>query len=283
MLPPLACTVRDCGLLLERHNRTYRCARGHAYDIARAGYVNLLQPQDRRSASPGDSKSAIEARARLLAAGVGRTIIDRLAERASNLLAEAERAVVVDLGAGSGAMLNALAELGPIVGMGVDISTAAAEHAARHFPTLTWAVANADRGVPAIDVSVDLVLSLHGRRNVADCARALTRGGHLLVAVPAADDLKELRQRVLGEAVTRDRADRLIAEHQPFFTLQDRSVVRELHTLDAAAIGDLLQGTYRGARAREADRARALDSLEVTLSSELLLLEKSADFADHAD
>ena len=42
---PLACTVRDCGLPLEKREREYVCEYGHTFDIARSGYVNLLQPQ----------------------------------------------------------------------------------------------------------------------------------------------------------------------------------------------------------------------------------------------
>ena len=82
MAPPLACTVRECGLFLERQGRTFACVRGHSYDVARAGYVTLLQPQDRKSREAGDRREAIEARARLLAAGVGRTVLERVVEHA---------------------------------------------------------------------------------------------------------------------------------------------------------------------------------------------------------
>src|SRR4051812_46772176 len=69
--PPLACSVRDCGLPLSRQLRTWTCGRGHSFDLARAGYVNLLQPQDRRSAYAGDQADAVAARARLLDNGIG--------------------------------------------------------------------------------------------------------------------------------------------------------------------------------------------------------------------
>ena len=73
--PPLACTVRECGLLLERRGRTWQCARRHSYDVARSGYVNLLQPQDRKSLNAGDTAGAVEARARLIASGIVRSIL----------------------------------------------------------------------------------------------------------------------------------------------------------------------------------------------------------------
>ena len=64
-----------------RRDRTLVCPAGHSYDVARSGYVNLLQPQDRRSAAAGDSRVAIDARESLLAIGVGRTLIDGLTTR----------------------------------------------------------------------------------------------------------------------------------------------------------------------------------------------------------
>jgi 23S rRNA (guanine745-N1)-methyltransferase len=236
--------------------------------VARSGYVNLLQPQDRRSPAAGDAKAAIEARARLLAAGVGRTIVEAFAQRAASLDAPSD-GVIVDLGSGSGDALAAVVSqhVPQRAGVGVDLSTAAAEHAAKRFPMFTWVVANADRRLPLLDQSTAIVLSLHARRNPSECARVLMPNGYLLIAAPAHDDLAELREVIQGEAVERDRADRLVAEHQPFFTLQDRATVREQHHLERDALLDLLRGTYRGERTSAATRVGALTSLDVTLAS----------------
>lgn len=268
--PVLACSVRGCGLPLERRDPSLVCPAGHTFDIARSGYVNLLQPQDRRSPDPGDSRESVEARARLLEAGVGRLIIDALVARAAALEPPAD-AVVVDLGAGSGEVLAALDRLRDVTAIGIDLSTAAADRAARHFPTLTWVVANADRRLPVVDAAAAIVLSLNGRRNPAECRRVLAPGGHLLVAVPAPDDLVELREAVMGDAPARDRAAALLAEHEPFFTLIERGAARERHRLERDQLVDLLRGTYRGSRTSAAGRIAALDVLEVTLASEFFL------------
>ena len=213
----VACTVRGCGLPLDRGERTWTCRAGHAYDVSRSGYVNLLQPQDRRSPTAGDSKEAVEARSRLLASGIGRTILDAWVEMALGLdLAPGN--LVVELGAGAGDGLGQLAARTEIGGVGIDLSTAAASQAARRFPRLTWVVANADRRVPIVDRSASLVLSLHARRNPAECARILA-AGHLLVAIPAADDMIELRGAVMGDGVLRDRVEGVVAEHSSLFDL----------------------------------------------------------------
>lgn len=271
--PALACTVRGCGLPLERHDALVTCPGGHAFDVARSGYINLLQPQDRRSPAAGDSREAVGARARLLAAGIGRTVLDAFVYRAVSLDL-APGATVVDIGSGTGDALADNARQRPISGVGIDLSTAAAEHAARRFPHLTWAVANADRRLPLADGGVALILSLHARRNAPECARVLAPGGYLLVATPAHDDLVELRESVMGERRHRDRADALLADHEPFFALMDQSTVRERRPLERDALLDLLRSTYRGGRSSEATRVAALQQLDVTLASDFFLFQR---------
>jgi 23S rRNA (guanine745-N1)-methyltransferase len=267
--PPLACTVRDCGLLLERKDRAYACARRHAYDLSKSGYLNLLQPTDRRSPAAGDARDAIVARARLLAQGVGASILTDIATRVASV-ANAH-SVVADLGSGAGELLGTVYDRAAVAGIGLDLSAAAAEHAARRYPHLTWVVANVDRGIPLLDRSADVVVSLNGRRNVADCARVLAGDGRLIVGLPAPDDLIELREHMQGEATERDRADALIAEHEPLFDVLERSTVRERHSINADGLRDLLRGTYRGARASGADRLASLRPLDVTVASDVVV------------
>ena len=112
---------------------------------------------------------------------------------------------------------------------------------------------------------MDVVVSLHARRNPPEVARVLHETGHLLVAVPAADDLIELRELVQGQRVERDRGEVVLAEHDTLFELVERSVVREMQDLDRDALLSVLTGTYRGVRRGVADRVAALTRMTVTL------------------
>ncbi len=171
----------------------------------------------------------------------------------------------------SDAEIAGAAALRPIEGAGIDLSAPAAGHAARRFPDLTWIVANADRRLPLIDRSVNLVWSLHARRHPVECARVLAPGGFLLIAVPAQDDLIELRAMVQGEAIERERADVVVEEHASRFRLVERSALSRQATLEPETLRDMLRVTYRGERTRTADRVATLAAMDVTLSSELLL------------
>ena len=181
--------------------------------------------------------------------------------------------VVVDVGAGTGDALDRLAARRRITGIGIDLAAAATDHAARRFPELTWIVANADRRLPLVDRSIDLVMSLHGRRNPAEAARILKPSGYLFAALPAADDLIELRSAVQGEAAPRERMRALVAEHVPYLSIVEQFELRERAHLDRAMLLDLLRATYRGARASESERVATLESLDVTIASTCVVMQ----------
>src|ERR1700690_3635454 len=101
----LLCTVRNCHLPLAREESRLICPRGHSFDVARSGYINLLQPQDRRSKQPGDTAKAVAARRRLHDLGVTAPLLRAIAE----ITAPHPDDVVLDAGCGDGFYLGTLA------------------------------------------------------------------------------------------------------------------------------------------------------------------------------
>src|SRR5437016_11459441 len=98
----LLCPVRDCHLALERSERRVLCPRGHSFDVARSGYINLLQPQERRSKHPGDTTAAVQARRRLHDRGVTQPLLHAIAK----IAAPSPSDVVLDAGCGDGYYLG---------------------------------------------------------------------------------------------------------------------------------------------------------------------------------
>ena len=276
MTAPLACPVRDCGLFLEPRGRRFVCARQHSYDVARSGYLNLLQPQDRRSPDAGDSPEVVRARAAILAAGVGSMQHRAVVDLAVRILASDALPVVVDLGSGTGDLLTSLCAARQTCAVGIELSVAAADYAAHLSKKPLWVVANADRRLPLLDGCVDLIVSVHGRRNPEECWRVLAPRGHVIVAVPAADDLIELREAVQGRRLERSRGVDLIAEHEPHFAVREQFSVRDRLPLQAATLRDILRATYRGGRTSASARIAALDTLDVTVASDIVLLQRQS-------
>ena len=269
----LRCPVRDCGSPLAREEeRAFRCARGHSFDIARSGYCNLLQPQDRKSKNPGDPREAVLARRRFLEAGHGDFLAAALLA-CFDSLGLPPRPAVLDVGCGEGFYLGNLAGEREIEGHGIDLSVPAVDLAARRWPDLSWFVVNADRTLPYPEACFDLALSLTARRNAPELRRVLKPQGKLLLTIPGEDDLIELREAVQGEGVRRDRVPSVVAELAEHFELEEHRPLRHRARLEPEALRDLLASTYRGARRSEQRRAEDLDGMDVTSSFDLLILK----------
>lgn len=251
----LLCTVRDCHQPLVRESRRLVCPRGHSFDAARSGYVNLLQPQQRRSKIPGDSPEAVLARRRLHDRGVTAPLLHAISET----LALSPGDTVLDAGCGDGFYLGTLARRTGFAAHGVDISTPAVDLAARRYPEYEWIVANADRFLPYSAASFSMVLSITARMNVSEFRRVLRDDGRLLVALPAADDLVEVR------GVGRDRATRTVEIFAPCFKLAESRRATTTADLDSAAMEDVLLSIYRPMR------SQPVEAMRVTLSLDLLL------------
>lgn len=267
----LRCTVRGCAGALGREGARLICPRGHAYDRARAGYWNLLQPHDRRSIRAGDRDDAVLARRRWLERGFADGLVAALGSLI-DAMALRPGAVAIDAGCGEGTLTSALCGSRALDACGVDLSTKAIRLASRLSPQGTWIVANADRGLPFVDGSVDLALSIFGRRPVAELHRVLRPEGALLVAFPAEDDLIELREAAQGEGIRRDRAGEAQGELSREFDLVSRSTWRHRARHDRQALLDALAMSYRGARGRERERLSGLAELDVTFSAAILWL-----------
>ncbi|MEO8657763.1 MAG: putative RNA methyltransferase [Bryobacteraceae bacterium] len=251
----LICTVRDCRLPLARQDRRMHCANGHSFDVASAGYVNLLQPQERRSKQPGDSAVAVAARRRLHDRGVSAPSLRAIAK----MIQASADDIVADAGCGDGFYLGSLAQETGFSAHGIDISVPAITAAARRYPACQWVVANADRFVPYADGSFSIVLSVTARMNGPEFARILRPDGRLLVAIPAPDDLIEVR------GTGRDRVASTIETFSGHFKLLEHKRVTSASDLDAEAIQDIRHSIYRPL-GREVDVVT-----QVTFSLDLLL------------
>jgi 23S rRNA (guanine745-N1)-methyltransferase len=256
----LLCPVRDCHLPLAREERRLVCPRGHSFDVARSGYINLLQPQDRRSKRPGDTRAAVLARRRLHDLGVTVPLLEAIAE----MIEPSPHDTVLDAGCGDGFYLGSLNRQWGFAAHGVDISIPAVDTAARRYPDCEWIVANADRFVPYADGSFSAILSITARMNAGEFRRVLRDSGRLLVALPAPDDLIELR------GAGRDRVARTIESFADHFKLAEQRRVTTTADLDAASVHDVLLSIYRPRR------SQPVEAMRVTFSLDLLLFRPAS-------
>lgn len=292
---PLKCPVRKCVQDLTATSGGLACDAGHSFDRAKEGYISLVQPQDRKSLKAGDSDDAVLARRRWIQRGGGFGLVEELtpwiqqcclgsphkpeefSEQSSEVaLSDKSQATnVVDLGCGEGSFGRLLCQPHNLDYCGIELSKRAIKLAARSWSEATWVLANADRPLPIKDQSVELVLSLFGRRPEAEIHRVLRPGGYAIVAVPGEEDLIELREHVQETGHRRRRSDAVIEQFE-IAGIHCTSKILWTHSveLEPAAIADAMAMTYRAVRRSQQQRLTNLSCTSVTLAADLMLLER---------
>lgn len=232
----LGCPLDD--LALDRLGDSWRCPKGHSYDVSRDGYVNLLPPGKASRRGSGDDVESIHARRRFLDAGHYGVLARRLAVLSAEL---AGAGVVVDVGCGEGYYTG---QLGGRDVVGVDLSRAGIRLAARRYRAVTFAIANAVT-LPILTESADVIVSAFAPVVADEFARICKPGAHALVAVPAAQHLAGLRARLYETPRPHDEAVPLISDDR-FALVHLEHVVGQMILSTAEAVRDLVTMTpYR--------------------------------------
>jgi len=174
--------------------RVLGCDEGHRFDRSRHDTVTLLPP--RAPHTMGDSRVMLDARNALLDTGLYRPIADAIV-RASAVVAGTDAGSplhIADLGCGTGYYAGALADQYPTgVFLLADRSPTAVRMATRVVQRSTGVVLDLWRPLPLRDGVADLAINVFAPRNPAEFARVIRPRGGLVVVVPTAAHLHELR------------------------------------------------------------------------------------------
>ena len=238
--------------------RALRCGRGHAFDVARQGYVNLSAG---RLTHPGDTAGMVAARQRFLASGgygfVAAAIAAQAAQAMTAHAAQATAAhaaqattagaagtparLVLDAGAGTGHHLAAVLDAVPgAVGLALDVSKPALRRAARAHPRAGAALADTWRGLPVADHCAAVLLNVFAPRNGAEFRRVLRPDGTLITVTPEADHLAELVGRLELLRVDAAKADRLAGSLDPWFRPAGGARLSRTLSLSREQVADLV-------------------------------------------
>ena len=261
------------GLLLEQHDKQLVCDNGHAYDIARQGYVNLLPVQHKRSKQPGDSKAMVVARTEFLNTGIYRPVVSSLTELVSSLITDDKEICLLDAGCGEGYYFDEVFKvlkdkdgLSDVSFVGLDISKDAIIQATKRNRQISWLVGT-NRQPPVADESVDIILCLFGFLSVEGFAKVLKPGGKIIFIDPGDEHLKELREVIYDEVKISDQLNKL-EEGIPGFSLVDNDSLQFKEKLISnEQVNNLLVMTPHFYRASKEGRqaACALQELEITV------------------
>ena len=226
----------NCGNALEKQEKAYICPKGHSFDIARQGYVNLLTVQQKHSLNPGDTREQVLSRRAFLEEGYYAPICGALIEEAKNLGISGP---VLDIGCGEGYYSSRLAEALDAELVGLDISKEAVRCAAAKYKGPTWLTATAAH-IPVEEESVQLVTSLFALTLPEEFRRVLRKDGYYFQVLAAQDHLLGLKSIIYPELKFKDKDT---VPSLPGFELVKSVPIRFTFTVEGQQVQNLFSMT----------------------------------------
>lgn len=265
-------TCPHCGADLELDDpadggAALLCERGHTFDVARQGYVNLAATTAGSAAPVGDTAEMVTARAAFLDAGHFRPFVDAVAAHAARGAHEGPRpGVLLDVGAGTGhylaAALDAAAADDPDVrGVALDSAKPAVRRAARCHARAGAVLADTWAGLPLRTGSVTTAMTVFAPRGAEHLHRVLDPSGRLVVLTPTPRHLHELVATLGLLHVDERKPQRLAATLGSRFVRGRHAVVEHTMALDHAAVTALVGMGPSAFHGGGAERAAAVAAL----------------------
>lgn len=269
----LRCPICENPLISEE--KRYICEKGHSFDRAKSGYVNLLLRQSSRTR--GDDPAMVAARRAFLDAGFYRPLLDAIA---AVLIAESPR-TIADIGCGEGwyscHLLDALQK--NVINSslcGFDISADALRFAANRTKSMQlqgvqWAVASINR-LPLADGVCDTLLNLFAPCEADEFSRITAKNGLLLRAVPLERHLWQLKEALYPQPYE----NRPVIEAPTGFLLESMQRIETEITVTGQDLQNLFAMTPYVRKTSPADAAKlaAMEKLTTQLAFGLLICRK---------
>ena len=188
-------TCPNCKSRLTLAGKSYKCENGHAFDIAKEGYVNLLLPNKKKTLNPGDNKTMLRARENFLSTGAFQFLIDGINSQLKTLTSQLQDIKILDIGSGSGFYLRKIFDNIDAHKIGLDISKNGMSIAAKQDKKSTYLVASA-YDLPIASDSIDVVINIFSPIDLEELSRVLKSTGYFLKVVPGSNHMKEVAELV---------------------------------------------------------------------------------------
>lgn len=224
-----------CGARLECGKTVWTCFKGHSFDIARQGYVNLLTVQQKHSLSPGDTREMVVARRNFLDGGYYFPIVQKLKALIGAYAPEAQS--VLDVGCGEGYYLS---QVEAEEKWGIDISKEATRYAAVRDKSSRFLTATAAH-LPFENASFDCLLSMFALTMEQEFARVLKNTGIFIQVLAGENHLTALKSIIYPTLL--EKPKELHPALDGFTLLHKETLTFEFHLDRPELLHDLLYMT----------------------------------------
>ena len=266
----LRCPVCGGALSPSENGKSYVCEHRHTFDVASAGYVNLLAPGKKNNAVAGDPKEMVRARSLFLDGGN----YDGISDRLNRLIGEG--GICADCGCGEGFYTRRAASLCREI-IGFDASKHAAEHGAKRAKrdektNLHYYTANIF-DLPLKDGCADTVLNLFAPVAREEFLRILKPGGRLIIGAAGKRHLMGMKQVLYDTPYENEENDLSL---DGFELLQKDTVSYETVIRGNESIRALFMMTpyyFRTSR-EDAEKLYALSELKTEVETDFFVFRK---------
>lgn len=268
-----------CGSDFSINGKSYKCEKGHCFDAAKSGYINLLTSDKMNSKMPGDNKQMVQARSGFLDKGYYSHLREALVEAVLDVAKEND--VLLDAGCGEGYYTSKISEEALKSGIklntaGIDISKFAADKAAKRCKQAEFAVGSVFH-IPFKENSCDILLNVFAPFCYDEYVRILRNGGYMIMAIPDRFHLWEIKKAVYDNPYENSPKQE---EIRGFEFVKKLSAKRKILLESNEDIMNLFAMTPYFYNTKPEDRQKLLniESLETQTEFEVLIYRKKENF-----
>jgi len=268
-----------CNERLTKLNNTYKCLKGHSFDINKKGFVNLLLANQGHSSNPGDSKEMVDARTNFLNKGYYEELRELLCKLIDKYIPNT--GVFCDLACGEGYYTHKIHKYlntnKDITSYGVDLSKFAIAEATRkmrveNIKNLNYSIGNL-MYLPYLDKSIDLALNCFAPFFEDEFARIIKEKGYFIRVLPNEKHMFELKEILYKEVKLNTRKETSLSK---FILIHEEELVYKKEFNDSEDLLSLFKMTplYYKSNLDVLEKIKKINKLNLTLGFTVLVYER---------
>lgn len=240
-------------------NNQVTCLEGHAFNLSKKGTVYFLT----KPTKDQYDKELFEARKNIADHGFWQPILEVISGEIKS------HTNVLDVGTGNGSHLSWLKNQDTTINaIGMDISKAGVEMAAKNHWDIFWMVADL-ANIPIADNSLDTIINIFTPSNYKEFKRALKDTGQVIKVVPNTGYLKEIRQLSSQKTYSNNEVVQNFAKEFSNFAWKEVSYQQYL---PRELISDLIKMTPLGWQLDESQAQKLLRTNGQSISVDVSIL-----------
>lgn len=250
-----------CGGDLKEENRSLKCEKGHCFDRAKEGYVNLIAGAHKKGSLIGDNRDMALSRKTFLEKGYFNPLLEELIRiiKEQNISCPE----ILDICCGEGYYSHKIKEAVSCEMSGFDISKEMVRLAAKRKNGCEYFVANLSH-IPVKDKSTDIAFHLFAPFHEKEFSRIIKDGGTLITVVAGENHLFELKEILYD---TPYKNDEMPPETENLTLKEKRKITEKIHLSSKEDIDALFRMTpyYYRTSDKDKDKLSGVNELDVTV------------------